>query len=247
MKTDNSRAIRARLSMRGGIALVLLCPLVSVVWAELPTGMMIKALPTGPGALELPATPSTSSYRIPSKQAYGLVGHTDLVIAASDRISPGHPVDATPVKFAKFQQAVDGPTWCYPFIAVCPVTLRDERKVVRPSPEFTSIHNGQRYKFASAEAQAKFDASRNSTFPPSTEMTPYSPRWGPSAMKAACVTPESLKANSTCSIRNEPPTCSARTPLSSSQKNNPGGPRPRFEPRRPARGPEACIQRRIGV
>ncbi len=159
MKTDNSRAIRARLSMRGGIALVLLCPLVSVVWAELPTGMMIKALPTGPGALELPATTSTSSYRIPSKQAYGLVGHTDPVIAASDRISPTELVDATPVKFAKSQQVIDGPTWCYPFIAVCPVTLRDERKVVRPSPEFTSVHNGQRYKFASAEAQAKFDAS----------------------------------------------------------------------------------------
>lgn len=159
MKTDHSRALSARFSMRGGLALLFLCPLASFVWADLPTGVMVKALPTGPGALELPATTSTSSYRIPSKQAYGLIGHTEPVIAASDRIAPEPSSVFAPAKLVQADHAVEGPVWCYPFIAVCPVTLRDDRKIVRPTPEFTSIHNGQRYKFASAEAQAKFDAS----------------------------------------------------------------------------------------
>ena len=48
---------------------------------------------------------------------------------------------------------------CQAFVAVCPVTLRDDRRPVAPKAQFSSVFEGQRYRFASAEAQATFDAN----------------------------------------------------------------------------------------
>jgi YHS domain-containing protein len=42
---------------------------------------------------------------------------------------------------------------------ICPVTLRDERRVVEPKPELVSMHAGRRYEFATADAKAMFDAN----------------------------------------------------------------------------------------
>ena len=42
---------------------------------------------------------------------------------------------------------------------LCPVTIRDERRLADASNEFKSFHDGQVYSFASAEAKLKFDQS----------------------------------------------------------------------------------------
>lgn len=41
---------------------------------------------------------------------------------------------------------------------ICPVTLREERRVVTPRPGLTSDFQGRRYSFATPEAKAAFDA-----------------------------------------------------------------------------------------
>jgi YHS domain-containing protein len=42
---------------------------------------------------------------------------------------------------------------------VCPVTLREEQRVVPPQPHLFSIYAGRRYEFATPEAKAAFDAA----------------------------------------------------------------------------------------
>lgn len=41
---------------------------------------------------------------------------------------------------------------------ICPVTLREERRVVTPQPGLVSEYEGRRYEFATPEAKAAFDA-----------------------------------------------------------------------------------------
>lgn len=41
---------------------------------------------------------------------------------------------------------------------ICPVTLREERRAVKPKPELFSEFAGRRYEFATPEAKAAFDA-----------------------------------------------------------------------------------------
>lgn len=50
----------------------------------------------------------------------------------------------------------------------CPVMLRDERNLVDARPEFTASHNGRRYYFSSAAAQALFEANPDRYAPAAT-------------------------------------------------------------------------------
>ena len=161
---------------------------VSAAGAMLPTGHMLTPTPKGPAREDLPARTSTGPYRIPTKIAYGLIGPTQPITTEHIvRISADSPdpksgtkepvritVAAAPEpKNAPAPSTSTAPTAaqgspsqtcnalvpiCQAFVAVCPVALRDDRRPVAPKAQFSSVFEGQRYRFASAEAQADFDA-----------------------------------------------------------------------------------------
>lgn len=103
---------------------------------------------------EKPAPPQTAAvdqpnpFAVPEPAAAG-----EDATPPADSVAEETPFDATePVAAAPTDEDFAG------LKGICPVTLREERRVVTPKPELFSDYAGRRYEFATPEAKAAFDA-----------------------------------------------------------------------------------------
>lgn len=102
----------------------------------------------------------------PEEAAQAFSALTPVTIESFDRNPFDASIAAAPVTFADQREPGDaknsraGHDGAFAGLkGICPVTLREERRVVTPRPEFSSLFGGCQFEFATTEAKAAFDAS----------------------------------------------------------------------------------------